>query len=393
MGVVGRLGQALRGVARGVTSVLRDPLREARRLEAAGDLESATARFLEAGSNADASRLYALRAESTGDAEARCRLLAQAAASATGALRSELRLRRAALVVDLARDGRFQLGRSELQELARELETLGQPALAARAYDLAGDVEGQTEALVEAGCVERLEEVLDAQQQHERSERRRIELERQVQDLHRSGRRREAIAVRQDPVAARLDGVLSVLREVELRRVRGPLVSFNFAHRAMEVAFGDDVTIGRGGTSLVVPASSLSRRHLLVRHGDRGPEALDLGSSNGTTLGGARLDVPAVVPETGQLELVLGGEVPVTLERWLGGVRLDLASRTIHAPLGPLLLDGMCVEMAPDGWLDLSVVEGALYLHDLRVGSPVQLCRGDTYRREAGGEPLLEVFA
>jgi hypothetical protein len=392
MGVVGRLRQILVGAARGATSAFRGPLREAHRLEAAGRLEDATARFLEAGSRNDAARLYELRADSTADAPARCRLLAQAAAVAQGAEGRRLRVRRAALLVDLAREKRFQLTRGELQALARELEELDEPTLAAQAFELAGDVDGQARALVQAGAVERLEEVLDAEQQRVRSERRRLKVEREVGDLHQSGRRRDALVLRDVPEAAGVDGVSSVLREIELRRPMHSTIRLRVAGEPFELALGDDLTIGRADTSIVVQTPALSRSHLRVRRGVRGPEALDLGSRNGTTLGGARLDIPAVVPESGRLELVLGGEVSVAIERWQSGVLLDVAGRSVHAPLGPWRVGGWRLEMAPDGWIDLTVIEGELFLHELRVGARVQLCRGDVFRAHAGGPPVLEVL-
>ncbi len=393
MGVVGRLRRVLLGAARGASATLRGPIREARRLEAAGELEAATALFIEAGARSDAARLYELRADNTADAEVRCRLLAQAAAAAEGAERRRLRVLRAELVMGLVRERRFQLTRAELSALARELEELDEPVLAAQTYELAGDVDGQTRALVQAGAVERLEEVLDAEQIRERSARRRLRMEREVQDLHRSGRRRDAMALRDAPEAAGLEGVETVLREIELRQLTGPVARVRWAGEPLELVLGDDVTVGRSDAALVVHSPALSRSHLRVRRGSEGPEAVDLGSSNGTTLGGARLDIPVTIPESGRLDLVLGGEVPVILERWGTGARLDLAGRVVHAPLGPWWLDGWRLEAAPDGWIDLSVVEGDLYLHELRVGTRIQLCRGDVLRRAAGGEPVLEVLA
>ena len=376
-----------------MSAALGGPLREARRLEAAGRLEEATALFLEAGARADAARLYELRAESTGGALDRCRLLAQAADAAEGDERQRLRVRRAALLLDLVSERQYQVTRGELRELACELESFGEPTLAAQAFDLAGDVEGQTRALVQAGAVERLEEVLDAEQRRERSERRRLSAEREIQDLHRAGRRREALAFRDVPEVAGLEAVSAVFREIELRKLVGPTVRLRVAGKSLEVALGSDVTIGRSDTSIVVQTPALSRSHLCVRCGPRGPEALDLGSSNGTTLSGARLEIPVVVPESGRLDLLLGGEVPVGIERWETGVSLDVAGRPVHAPLGVWRLGGWRLEVAPDGWLDLTVVEGELFLHDLRVGARVQLCKGDVLRSIASGPPALEVLA
>ena len=133
---------------------------------------------------------------------------------------------------------------------------------------------------------------------------------------------------------------------------------------------------------------AISRKHLLVRRGTSGPEALDAGSSNGTTLAGASVDVPVSVGDG--IELLLGGEVSVAVSPWQGGVRVAVGQRVVYAPLGPLELEGWRVAPGTDDWLELEA-RTAAYLGALRVDARIELCRGDTLTREPGGKPVLEV--
>lgn len=366
------------------------PGKKARRLEAAGRLEEATAAYLEAGERAEATRLLSLRADSEPDANRRLRLLGQAVALAEGEGAADIRRRRARLCLELVKLQSLQLVPSELSELGLELEALGEPALAAEAFSRAGDVDAQARALVAAGAIDRLEQVLEAQQDRVREERRKDALSRRVQDLELAGRRREALEAAR--IDARSDPRLeAVVRAIEARRAEGPRVRLSLDGEPLEVLFGDQVMIGRAGADLVVASPSVSREHLLVRRGARGPEVVDQGSRNGTLLGGARIDVPVSVGAG--LELELGGEVRLQIAPWQGGVKLEVAGQCVHAPLGPLTLDGWSLELASDRWLELEARGPGPLLSGLRVDQRIQLCRGDRLTEEVGGKVRLEVLA
>lgn len=359
---------------------------EARRQEALGHLEAATALFLEAGERAEAARLYALRAGSALDSASRLLLLAQAAENATGDARRELLVRRAGLLVELTRAGALEFGASELRRLGAELEATGEHGVAADLYRLAGDDEAEASALVAAGAVERLEQVLDQRALAERRERELRGRARRVQDLFEAGRRREALALG-SPLTEHAD-VAALVGRIERDRVSGPCAWLVVGGDALEVVFGDSVSIGRAEATLAVASPAVSRRHLVIRRGSAGPEVLDAGSHNGTTLSGVRLAAPLAVGQG--LALVLGGEVEVRVRPWERGVVIELGQRTVHAPLGPLEVGAWQVAPASDAWLELVSREPA-YFGVLRAESRVELCRGDALSREPGGPAALEV--
>lgn len=358
----------------------------ARREEALGHLDEATALYVEAGAGAEAARLLVLRADNALDAGERLRLLALAKSHATGDAAHEIALRRARLAVELARSGELRPGQSELRGLARELESLEERELAADVYAMLGDTDAEARALVAAGAVDRLEQVLDARESVDRAARDRDERARRVRDLESAGRRRDALAagaaLRDD------DDIAGILRRIEVERVTAACVRLVLDGVEHEIAFGDEVSIGRADATLVVPSPAISRRHLLVRRGTPGPEALDAGSRNGTTLAGARLDVPVAVGEG--IDVLLGGEVPVSLAPWQGGVRIAVGDRVVYAPLGPLEIHGWRVAPGADGWLELQAASPA-FLGALRVDGRVELCRGDALGVAAGAAPCLEV--
>ena len=111
------------------------------------------------------------------------------------------------------------------------------------------------------------------------------------------------------------------VRELEAKRASGPRADLVIDGQRLELCFGDSVVVGRAEAGINVGSPSVSREHLMIRRGARGPEVVDLGSRNGTTLSGARLDAPVSVGE--KLELLLGGEVTLVIEPWQAGVRLQ----------------------------------------------------------------------
>ncbi|MBK8994318.1 MAG: FHA domain-containing protein [Myxococcales bacterium] len=242
--------------------------------------------------------------------------------------------------------------------------------------------------LVEAGAIDRLEAVLDSEQARERAERERLALHTRVGDLALSGARREALAVGGDlrePDAR----VADLLKSIQVRRISLPRVRLSLGGETLDVIFGDEVTLGRAEATLVIASPAVSRTHLSIRRSPEGPEAVDLGSRNGTLLAGARLGAPVRVGPG--LELELGGEVRVQLTPWQnGGVRIAYASEVVHAPLGALELDGWKLSAADDGWLELELGAPAL-LDALAVHGVIQLLRGDRLRRSVDGPVLLEV--
>ncbi len=369
----------------------RGRLIRARRQEALGRLGEATALYLEAGEREEALRLYGLRAEQALDPAERLRLLSQALELAVDEERTSIAERRARLKLDLVRSAKLVLGPSELVVLGEELERLGLPLEAAGVYGDAGAADAQARALVAAGAVDQLEEVLDAEQNRQRTHRRQEELEQRVRDLELAGSRRQALELARSPALSGDGALVALGRDIELKRSAGPCARLAIDGEPMEVAFGDSVTLGRADATLIIEAPAVSRRHLEVRRAEAGPEVLDLGSSNGTLLAGARLAVPVAVGDGVDLEL--GGEVGVRIEPWRDGVRIAFGGRTVQVPLGPMVVGKWRVEPAADGWLELSAPRDAAPCRGkLHLDARVQLLAGDAFSERPGGPVRFEVL-
>jgi len=360
----------------------------ARREEALGRLEQATLHYVEAGEPEQAARLCALRADAATDPKQRLTLLGQAIGYLSEQAGRELRLRRAQLKLDLARSGHARFGASELVALGQELEGFDEHALAAEAYALSGDTEAEAKALVLAGNVERLEQVLEDQQQRARDEREREGAGQRVRDLIASGRRREALRVaREHGGDTRL---MALARELEEKRALGPQAELVIDGERLELVLGERVVVGRAEAAVNIGSPSISREHLAVYRGPEGLQVVDLGSRNGTTLAGARLEAPVNVGA--RLELVLGGEVSLSVEPWPIGARLCFAGRVVHLALGPLAVGTWSIAPAADGWLELSAPrDRPPWLGELRSEATIELCRGDELRERPGGPVRVRV--
>lgn len=383
MGFFSRVGEIFAGRRRA-------GLARARRLEAMGSLDEATALYVELGERSEAARVLVLRADAAVDSERRRLLLGQARAFAEGEQARAIEAKLARLTLELAKSGAYRPSHAELREMASRLEQVGESALAAEVYAQVGDREAEARMLVEAGAIDRLEAVLDSENARERAERERSALHARVRDLCLAGARRKARALGEE-LRERDARVGDLLRDVEARRPSLPRVVLELSGERMDVLFGAEVTLGRAEASLLIASPAVSRTHLAIRPSPDGPEAVDLGSRNGTMLSGARLDAAVGVGEG--ITLALGGEVRVELSPWRGGgVRIAYASETVYAPLGALELDGWKLSAADDGWLELEASAPA-YLDGLLVQGAVQLIRGDCLRRTADGPVALEVVA
>ena len=380
MGFFSRVGEIFRGRRSAGLS-------RARRLEALGQLEEATALYVEHGEAPQAARVLALRADAAIDPERKRLLLSQAAGFASGAQLRDLEAKRARLTLELCAAGKYAPGRAELLDVAQRLERVGESALAAEVYARVGDRDAEARMLVEAGAIDRLEAVLDSEHARERAERERAALHARVRDLVLAGARREAVALgasvrKEDPRIAEL------LAGIEQKRPALPRVALVFDGERLDVIFGREVIIGRAEATLVIASPAISRAHLELRRGAAGPEAVDRGSRNGTFVSGARLDAPLRVGDGVVLEL--GGEVRLELSPWHDGVRIAYASGVVHAALGPLALEGWTLDATEDGWLEL-VASTPAVLDGLAVQGTVQLLNGDRVRQSIDGAVVLEV--
>jgi hypothetical protein len=277
-----------------------------------------------------------------------------------------------------------------LDELAGELSNLGSPELAAEAHALAGNVEDQARALVEAGAIERLEAVLDADRQRSQHEVASKQRALHAYDLESSGRRRQALALARSGAGAGSDPKLSELaRRIEANRISGPRVVLEFAGTRRHFALGSEVSLGRAGATLEIPSPAISRSHLVISRGEFGPTVRDV-SRNGTTLGGVLVDTTLAINEP--LTLELGGQVKVRLAPDPEFcVSLELLDSVWFVPLGALRSEVGVFALGNDGWLELDPAGAEVYLGELRVTHPVELCRGDRLSLVRDGPVVVEV--
>jgi hypothetical protein len=388
--------------------------KEARDREHAGDLGVAADLYAEAGLGDEAARVLLLRADAEASVEKRIAFCAQAAERAeSDELRKKARGRKALCSWDTLRKSGGSFLESEVLAVARELEETGVLERAADAYALGGDSESEVRALTAAGAIDRLEELLRANEADVRSGREQEQRVRRIGDLDRTAERRAALELCNEAKAEREDPrVDDAARAIRARLLRGPVVDLEVDGEARSYALGDEVTIGRGDATIVVGSRAISRRHVRIARGPSGFFVEDLATRNGTLLAGAR--VSGTIPVGDGLELLLGGEVPCTIAPVTparaalradapapasdGGVVIAVAGGRYVAPLGPLLVLGwtISVEGAGDDSFVVLSSEGAAtrpVLGEFELAPRVELCHGDEIRAARGGPVRLRVPA
>src|SRR5262249_14885444 len=138
----------------------------------------------------------------------------------------EARKKRAELVITIAGEAAISaVARKDVLAAAADLEELGEEELAAKAYAMCGDTEGEARALAGAGDVDRLEDLLSMQQVKDRESRKRMDASAEIDLLAASGRRREALAAAEEQARAQSDDLAARERAQSLkgRRAMGPL--------------------------------------------------------------------------------------------------------------------------------------------------------------------------
>lgn len=374
--------------------------RAAEARELAGDLAGAVELYIEAGMPDDAARVLLLRADAERSIEKRIAFCASASRTAESPeLRRAALGRKALLAFDLVRARGASAMRSEVLAVARELEEAGELERAADAYALVGDVESEARVLAAAGAIDRLEERLRASMSAERSQRELAAVLRKIADLDRTAERREAIAVAEAWLGERPDcePVADALRAIRARLVAGPLVTLELGGALLRCALGDEVTIGRGEATIVVPSRAVSRTHLRIRRGPSGAEVEDLGTRNGTTLAGARLMGP--LPVGAGVELLLGGEVPCAIAPADGqGCVVQIAGERFAAPLGDMPVGPWRLRLDRAGasaFVVLDTPPGAPppFLGDYQLAPSVELCVGDAIAARRGEAAVFRVKA
>ena len=292
--------------------------------------------------------------------------------------------------------------RAPMLEAAGDLEAAGEFLRAAEAYERARDVEGQARALAHAGEVDRLDELLEAEQARERQGRARRAGHEDFDVLLASGRRREAFELSQisGDAALRARGAALLAR-----RIGGPLVRARTGDRRVTLVLGDCVVLGRAPDgegddaaegSLRVGSPALSRRHLLLGRREGLPFVRDLESRHGTVVEGEVLRGDRLVGPG--IDLVLGKEVACAVRPahdWPGAVAVEVAGARYLAPLGVASAGPgrwrLSRVVAPSGpWVELVTDDAPpAFAAGLRLAPRVSLLAGDALAAEARGEVAI----
>jgi hypothetical protein len=378
----------------------RGALSEARKAELRGDLPRAIELWAEAGQRDEVARIMILRGDAEPDPRHRLQHYTQAVATAPKASRIEkqARVKRAALTIALAGDGAVSSAtRKDLLEAARELEDLGEADRAAEAYALVRDTEGEARALAQAGQVERLETLLDAEHSKTHVERQRSQAYAEIETFTATGRRREALAAAERlAVDTPLDAsARERVQALEARRVGGGFFRALLSGRPVNLLLDDELVVGRTEGALIVPSAALSRKHLAIARAGGGFVVRDLGSRNGTLLRGMR--VAGALPVGDGLSLLLGGEVKLqigpsatlkdALDVEVGGDRYVASLGTARLGIGSWRL-----ERAADGWVELVTDDSPpAFRDDMRMATRTTLLVGDRMSPSRGGQPAVEV--
>jgi hypothetical protein len=286
--------------------------------------------------------------------------------------RSRAVQRAARLSVEVFRSLGGQSKRDELHRAGRELEELGELTRAGEAYALAGDQAAK--ALVGAPPMEPVGAGAPP-------------ILAEIGALDRRGRRLDALAAATAWLAAHDDErVAAAARGVFARLLRGPGVVLTRDGGVDHYLLGAEITIGRAGASIALASPAVSRRHARLRRDGGRPVLDDLGSHNGTRIGGA--SIVTSLPVGAGLTVEIAGQIPCWIRPTSADadapLLVDIAGARYLVPLGEarigsirLWLEGAGAESV----VALRAAEGAgAALGDATIVGPIEVCEGDVIR-------------
>jgi hypothetical protein len=372
-------------------------LAHARAAELRGQLSHAASLFEQAGRPDEAARVILLQGDAAIDTTERLGHYLQAARTAPegSPLAGQARRKRANLLLAVAGETSSPTValRQALLDVARELELGGEYEAAAEAYARGGSEEGQARSLARAGDVDRLDALLLEQQDRDRQALARRRALGELRTLLATGRRREALALARQ---WRDDAFEEQARNIEARRLRGPIVRVRLRGRPMTLVLAEEVVIGRSAT-IAVPAGVVSREHAAVLRRGSDVVVRDLGGTNGTTLRGLPL-APGSEARVGDgVEVRLGNQVPVVVRpagELPGAVGIEVGGVRYVAPLGPapLGIGRWSLELGGEGWAELATGgHPRAYAGELECAERVTLLAGDGFADAREGARVLEV--
>jgi tetratricopeptide (TPR) repeat protein len=329
--------------------------------EAAGDLELAAERYALAGHPDEAARIHLARAERARSRHDEIAALRDAVHWAEGDIR---RRAERALGLGLMAQARAEAvatdrDRKRVREAAVLLEAAGDHRAAAEAFELAGDSEAAAAALRAGGHVHLLEDALDREAERGAREREVREAWADFEVAERGGERDAAITALRRCVAAADDRAEARRRldDLEARLLAGWRVELALRGGGRIIASGAPrLVMGRDALiDLPLRSAGVSRSHAEIRRGEDGAYLLaDLGSRNGTRVGGLPIAAPLRLGESGRFALgdgceldyraADGGLLALSIERGLDGrttvylappdARIELQPHGLAAALG-----------------------------------------------------------
>jgi len=120
--------------------------------------------------------------------------------------------------------------------------------------------------------------------------------------------------------------------------------------------------LGREGCDLNLPSLQVSRSHAEIRRSGAGHEVVDLGSTNGTFVGGARVHSHALRPgdviQVGPFKLSYTGKSLDQLDQ-VGAMRIDAHELTRVTPNGKMILDHVSLVIEPREFVAIVGPSGA----------------------------------
>lgn len=380
--------------------------RYALQAEAAGRYVDAARAYALCGQRQKVAEMHLLEAERRGASASALRELHVAAHFAKGnkAGSKALRLRLGKLYLRVLKKSVLTPTDHELcHEAAELLLSAGDPAGAGAAYELSGDLEQAAAAYEQAGDIERVEALLgtmEAQRRTNSEERQSLATYHMHMELGQRTAALEAlrryVKVTTGCAAAEAERLLV---EFKKRRLLPGQVRLRDAASSGEVLYVGrfPLLVGRlasatfGAPPKLLPLCDpgLSREHALIdckSSGDARTFVLrDLGSKNGTTLGG--LPISGELPLRGEGEIGLGPYVVLQFTAFDGVLRLHVLrglgrGQKIVASPGPIgLLDHVelrfCEEEELPSLALSETADSVLVLNGKRVPREIQLLSGD----------------
>jgi hypothetical protein len=402
-------------------------LRAAFALEEAGELREAARLFEHVGEHAQAAALRLEHAHTLRDEDQRLTILREGAARNRGDTEEGAALHRGlarAILGHIEAMPESARRRGLLVEAAQALEEADEGADAGEIYEALGMLSRAATAYEAAGEVSKLELVLTVLERREQAEQALRQLEHDVDEAWREGRRGLARTLMHEHVrdSQRRTGSPSLvlarrLADLERALPRPERVHLQYtdaegARHVLHVHLGERLRIGRSPEcEVTVSGAALSREHVILSarsDADGRPRitATDPGTPAGTFWLGDPLvpGEPQALTERGELGLGFSTALEVApipsrggvVGALVGGAERDWALFLPHG--GPLLLDpGLLAPAAIEMRHGMVTLVGAssasawLGDHPLGRGAVIELLVHDRIRFEVAGEPSLRL--